>query len=93
MAVVVMALLDCKRGRNFGAGVKKQLCVELVNGFRDWRNEVGRLQKGIYSSMHPRLLWSKEFDGQLVLTGPKLTSPYSGGVPVEGRLYNRGLLQ
>ncbi|CAN0209152.1 unnamed protein product, partial [Ascophyllum nodosum] len=75
MALAVMALLDW-RGRQLDvemafleADVTEELYVELPDGYRDWPNQVGRLQEAMYGLMHTGLLWSKKFGGELIAKG------------------------
>ena len=75
MALAVMAPLD-REGRQLDVkmaflevDVFKELYVELLDGFRDSPNQVGRLQKAMYGLMHAGLLWSKTFDGELIAKG------------------------
>ena len=77
MALAVIAVLDWK-GRKLGvemafveADVTEEPYVELPDGYRDSPNQVGRLQKAMYSLMHAGLLWSKTFGRELIATGFK----------------------
>ena len=51
------------------ADVTEELYVELLDGYRDSPNQVGRLQKAVYDLMHAGLLWSKKFGGELIAKG------------------------
>lgn len=41
------------------ADVKKELRIKLPDGYRELRNQVGRLQRAMYGLVHARLLRSK----------------------------------
>ena len=75
MALAVMALLDWE-GRQLDVAmtfleedVTEELYVELPDGYRDWPNQVGRLQKTMYGLMHAGLLWSTKFGRELIAKG------------------------
>ena len=75
MALAVIVLLDWE-GRQLDvemafleADVTEELYVELLDGYRDSPNQVGRLQKAMYGLMHAGLLWSKKFGGELIAKG------------------------
>ena len=51
------------------AGVKKELYIELLEGYRDSYDQVGRLQNVMYGLVHVGLLWSKAFSAELAARG------------------------
>ena len=51
------------------ADVTEELYVELLDGYLDSPNQVGRLQKARYGLMHAGLLWSKTVGGELIAKG------------------------
>ena len=69
MALALMALADWE-GRQLDvemayleADVEEELHIELPDGYRESRNQVGLLQKAMYGLVHAGLLWSKTFGG------------------------------
>ena len=51
------------------AGVKKELYIELLEGYRDSCDQVSRLQNVMYGLVHAGLLWSKPFGAELAARG------------------------
>ena len=51
------------------AGVKKELYIELLEGYRDSCDQVSRLQNVMYGLVHAGLLWSKAFGAELATRG------------------------
>ena len=75
MALALMALADWE-GRQLDvemayleADVEEELHIELPDGYRESRNQVGLLQKAMYGLVHAGLLWSKKFGGELEAKG------------------------
>ena len=75
MALALMTLADWE-GRQLDvemayleADVEEELHIELPDGYRASRNQVGLLQNAMYGLVHAGLLWSKTFGGELEAKG------------------------
>ena len=53
------------------AGVEEEIYIELPDGYRQSRNQVGRLNKAMYGLVHAGLLWSKKFGQEVIRKGFK----------------------